>query len=95
MLVTSNFSFSSLCFSQIYIFSALENAALCGNGITNLSRFCFLGTLPVLAPDVLANEIPKVGTRSRKSYSGTYDCKDDALPHDYGDQLLGEQGRTS
>ena len=30
----------------------------------NLSRFYFLRTSPVLAPNVWANENPKVGTRS-------------------------------
>ena len=36
----------------------------------NLSRFCFLETTPVLASKVLANENPKVETRSRESKPG-------------------------
>ena len=53
---------------------------------TNLSRFCFLGTTPVLEPNVTvwANENPKVDTRCRKSNSAPYGCKTDALPHDHG-----------
>ena len=35
---------------------------------TNLSRFCFLGTT-ILAPNVCANEYPKVDTRSWESNS--------------------------
>ena len=51
---------------------------------TNLSRFCCLGTTPVFAPNVWANENPKVDTSSRESNSGHYDCEADALPHDHG-----------
>ena len=48
----------------------------------NLSRFCFLETTPVPAPNVWANENPKVDTRSWYSNQVPYDCKADALPHD-------------
>ena len=50
----------------------------------NLSRFSFLGTTPVLAPNVWADENPKVDTRSRESNSGPQDCEADGLPHDHG-----------
>ena len=33
---------------------------------TNLSRFCLLGTTPTLAPNVLANENPKVDASCQK-----------------------------
>ena len=49
----------------------------------SLSRFCFLGPTPVLAPNVLANENPKVDTCSRESNSRPYDSETDALPHDH------------
>ena len=51
---------------------------------TNLSRFCFLGTIPVLVPNVWANENPKVDTRFRESNPEPYDCEADALPHNHG-----------
>ena len=51
---------------------------------TNLSRFFFLGTTPVLAPNVWADENPKVVNRSRESNSGHFDCEADAVPHDHG-----------
>ena len=51
----------------------------------NLSRFCFLGTTPVLAPNVWANEKnPKVDICSWESNSGPKDCKADAPPHNHG-----------
>ena len=53
-------------------------------------RFCFLGTTPVLAPNVWANENPKVDTRFRESNSGPYDCEADALRHDHGHHLTFE-----
>ena len=50
---------------------------------TNLSQFCFLGTTPVLAANVWANENPKVDPRSWKSNWEPHDCEADALPpHD-------------
>ena len=54
-------------FKQIY-FTSIEKQVL--TTYTNLSRFCFLGTTPVLAPNVWANEkIPKLtpapGNRTR------------------------------
>ena len=61
----------SLKFKHIY-FTSIEKQVL--TTYTNLSRFCFLGTTPVLAPNVWANEksppkkIPKLrpapGTRT-------------------------------
>ena len=50
---------------------------------TNLFGTCFLETTPVLAPNVWANENPKVDTRSWESNLGPYDCEVDALPHDH------------
>ena len=50
----------------------------------DLSRFCFLGTTPVLAPNVWANENPKVDTRFWESNTGPQDCEADALSHDHG-----------
>ena len=45
-------------FKHIY-FTSIEKQVL--TTYTNLSRFCFLGTTPVLAPNVWANEkIPKL-----------------------------------
>ena len=40
-------------FKHIY-FTSIEKQVL--TTYTNLSRFCFLGTTPVLAPNVWANE---------------------------------------
>ena len=51
---------------------------------TNFSRFCFLGTTPLLAPNVWATENPKVDTHSRESNLGPQDCEADALPRDHG-----------
>ena len=56
---------------------------------TNLFRFSFLGTTPVLAPKVWANEKnPKVDIRSRESNLGPQDCEANALPHDHGHNLV-------
>ena len=49
-------------FKHIY-FTSTEKQVL--TTFTNLSRFCFLGTTPVLAPNVWANEKSHVETRSR------------------------------
>ena len=43
-----------------------------------------MGTTPVLALNVWANENPKDETRSWDSNSGPHDCKDEAVPHDHG-----------
>ena len=51
---------------------------------TNLSWFCFLGTTPVLAPNVWANENSEVDTRSQELYSEPDDWKAEALPYDHG-----------
>ena len=59
-------------------FTSIEKQVL--TTYTNLSQLCFLGTKPVLAPNVWANENPKVDTRSRESNSEPYECKADALP---------------
>ena len=67
---------------NIYILHRLRNKFLQLN--TNLSRFCFLGTTPVLAPNVWAIENPKIDTRSKESNSGPCDCEADALPHEHG-----------
>ena len=45
---------------------------------TNLYQFFYLGTTPVLAPTVWANENPKVGTLSRAR-----DLEADALSHNH------------
>ena len=46
-------------FKHIYFTSIEEKQVL--TTYTNLSRFCFLGTTPVLAPNVWANDkIPKL-----------------------------------
>ena len=68
-------------FKHIY-FTLIEKQVL--TTYTNLSRFCFLGTTPVLAPYVWANENPQVDTRSRVSNSGPQDCEADAVPYDHG-----------
>ena len=68
-------------FKHIY-FTSTEKQVL--TTFTSLSRFCFLGTTPVLAPNVWANEKSHVETRSRDSNSGPHDCKAHALPHDHG-----------
>ena len=49
---------------------------------TNFSQFCFLGTTPVHAPNVWANENHKVDVHSWELNSGPYD----ALPRDHGHQ---------
>ena len=58
---------SFLTFKHIY-FTSIEKQVL--TTYTNLSRFCFLGTTPVLAPNVWANEkisklTPAPGNRTR------------------------------
>ena len=68
-------------FKRIY-FTSIEKQVL--TIYTNLSRFCFLGTTPVLAPKMWSNENPKVETRSRESNSGPYGCEADAVLHDHG-----------
>ena len=60
--VISDFEVEKL--KHIY-FTSIEKQVL--TTYTNLSRFCFLGTTPVLAPNVWANENPKVDTRPRES----------------------------
>ena len=67
---------------NIFIFSSFEKQVHTTS--TYIYRFCFLGTIPGLAPNVWANENPKVDTRSQESNSGPYDCEADALPHDHG-----------
>ena len=68
-------------FKHIY-FTSFEKQVLAT--YTYLSRFCFLGTTPVLVLNVQANENPKVETHSRDLNLGPYDCEADALPHDHG-----------
>ena len=68
-------------FKHIY-FTSIEKQVL--TTYTNPSRFCFLGTTPVLAPNVGPMKNPKVETRSWDSNLGSQDCKADALPHDHG-----------
>ena len=50
--------FLVVLFKYIY-FTSIEKQVLTTH--TNLSRCCFLGTTPVLAPNVWANENPKAG----------------------------------
>ena len=73
-------------FKHIY-FKLIEKQVL--TTYSNLSRFCFLGTTPVLAPNVWANEKnPKVDNRSRKFNSGPQDCEADALYQDHRHQVM-------
>ena len=67
-------------------FTSIEKQVL--TAYSNLSRFCFLGTTPVLAPNVWAYEIPKVDTCSRESNSGPFDCEANALSHAHGHQAI-------
>ena len=46
--------------------------------------FSFIGHRAVLAPNVWANENPKIDTCFRKSNSGPSDCEADALTYDHG-----------
>ena len=67
---------------NIFILHQFSEKQVLTTYTTNLSRFCFLGTAPVLAPNMWANEKnPKVDTRSRESNSGPQDCEADVLPH--------------
>ena len=50
----------------------------------SLTRFCFLGTTPVLAPNAWTNENAEVDTHSRESNSGPYDCEAAAVFHNHG-----------
>ena len=59
-------------------FTSIEKQVL--TTYTNLSPFCSLGTTPVLAPNVCANENLKVNICSWESNSGPYDCEANALP---------------
>ena len=68
----------SLVFKKDNYFTSIEKQVL--TTYTNLSRFCSLGTTPVLAPNMWANENPKLDTRSWESNSGPHDCENDALP---------------
>ena len=72
-------------FKHIY-FTSIEKQVL--KIYTNLSRICFLGTTPVLVPNVWANvgqwKNPKVDTHTGESNSGPRDCEVDALPLDRG-----------
>ena len=54
---------------------------------TNLPRFCFLGTTPLLVAIVWANESPKVDNCSQGSNSRSEDCKAGALSHDHGHHI--------
>ena len=74
-----------LKFKHIYL-KSIEKQVLTTD--TNLSQFCFLGTTPVLAPNVWANEKSQVVTRSWDSNSQRYGCEADALPHDHGHHEL-------
>ena len=63
-------SSTNVKFKDIY-FTSIEKQALTIYTNLSLSRFCFLGTTPVLPPNMWANEkISKVDTRSRESNSG-------------------------
>ena len=77
----------SFKFKQIY-FTSIEKQFFVT--YSNLSLFCFLGTTPVLTPNVWAIENPKVDTRSRESNTRHHDCKADALPHDHGHHVFGQ-----
>ena len=71
-----------MLFKHVY-FTSIEKKVR--TTYTNLSRFCFLGTTPVLAPNMWANEeisklTPAPGNRTRD----LKDCEADALPHDHG-----------
>ena len=72
-------------FIQIY-FTSIEKQVFTAN--TNLSRFYFQGTTPVLAPNVWIIENPEVDTRSLESKSGPHDCEADAPPHDHGHHTI-------
>ena len=49
-----------------------------------MSRFCFMGTTPVIAPMSGPMKNPKVETNSRDSNSRPYDCEANDLPYDHG-----------
>ena len=77
-----NTNWSSISLNIFIYFTSIEKQVF--TTYTNLSRFCFLGTTPVLTPNVWANENPEVETRSRDSNSGPHDCK----ATDHGHQVL-------
>ena len=55
----------------------------------NISQFYFLRTTAVLAPNMWADENPKVNIRSQESNSVPYDCEAHAPPaHDHGQHDL-------
>ena len=84
MLVTSIFLFL-VYFKHIY-FTSNEKQVL--EIYTNLSRFCFLGTTPVLKPNMWTNENLKVNASTRESNFGPYDYHANTLPHDQGHDFL-------
>ena len=51
---------------------------------TNLSPFCFLGTMPALAANVWANGNTEIDTHSPESNSRPYDCEAEDLLIDAG-----------
>ena len=83
-------------YEEFRLFLWIEIPAQILTTYTNLFRFCFLRiATPVLAPNVWANENPKVDTRFRELNSAPHDCEAEALPHDHGHRKKVQNQKSS